>query len=148
MTILVCRHHSSFSLTHRFLDWTKVKESNGVTTYYRHEEGSPMHSIKLEGTKFNSTFDQRILWGIIDAPLFNVLAVIYETELYGQWWPLLSVRFHFQWAHREHLHCEWNVCDCELNSWCFITNVLLNWIHCEARLIENVLMNRIRCTSL
>jgi len=55
--------------------WTLVNDKDGVRSYYRHETSSPMHSMKIEG--------------IIPAPLFNVLAIIYEVDLYITWWPLL-----------------------------------------------------------
>jgi len=50
-----------------------VKERDGLKTFYRHESSTPIHSIKLEG--------------IVDSPIFNVLALINELDLYVNWCP-------------------------------------------------------------
>eukprot|EP01116_Phalansterium_solitarium_P014515 TRINITY_DN32220_c0_g1_i1.p1 TRINITY_DN32220_c0_g1~~TRINITY_DN32220_c0_g1_i1.p1 ORF type:complete len:309 (+),score=111.01 TRINITY_DN32220_c0_g1_i1:122-1048(+) len=54
-------------------DWTLVKESAGVKTFYRHESSTPIHSIKMRG--------------IIEAPAVNILACINEVDLYNTWMP-------------------------------------------------------------
>eukprot|EP01114_Cavostelium_apophysatum_P016047 TRINITY_DN4501_c0_g1_i1.p1 TRINITY_DN4501_c0_g1~~TRINITY_DN4501_c0_g1_i1.p1 ORF type:complete len:333 (-),score=43.80 TRINITY_DN4501_c0_g1_i1:115-1113(-) len=69
--------------------WTLVRESDGVKTFYRHEESTPTYSIKMEG--------------IIDSPLFNVLALAYEDDLYKNFIPMVkeSRRLHFVSGYRK-----------------------------------------------
>jgi hypothetical protein len=57
--------------------WNLVKESARMRTWYRNEEGNPIHSIKIEAT--------------LDAPLFNILAIINEVDLYVDWVPFLKI---------------------------------------------------------
>ncbi len=54
-----------------------MNESSTVTTYYRNEANSPCHSIKLQG--------------IVNGPLFNIVALANEVDLYGTWIPFLKV---------------------------------------------------------
>eukprot|EP01112_Ceratiomyxa_fruticulosa_P019930 TRINITY_DN664_c0_g1_i1.p1 TRINITY_DN664_c0_g1~~TRINITY_DN664_c0_g1_i1.p1 ORF type:complete len:360 (-),score=70.90 TRINITY_DN664_c0_g1_i1:76-1155(-) len=56
--------------------WSLVKNSNGVTTYYRHEENTPIYSVKLVG--------------VIDCPLINICCILNEIEFYPLWIPKLS----------------------------------------------------------
>ena len=72
------------------LDWNLVKQVDGIKVHYKHEVDTGIHSIKMEG------FVKCILlsdWlGVMDSPLFDIIAVIYELDLYIQWWPLLKVQ--------------------------------------------------------
>jgi len=56
--------------------WNLVKEADGVKTFYKHESSTPVHSIRLEG--------------VVESPLFDVTAVVYEADLYKNWWPLVK----------------------------------------------------------
>jgi len=64
---------------HTLNGWSLVKKKNEVSTFYRHEEGDLMHSIRLEG--------------VISCPIFDVLAVVYEVDLYPEWWPHIKECF-------------------------------------------------------
>lgn len=59
-----------------FIGWVLVRETDRTKTWYKNEEGNPIHSIKIEG--------------IINSPLFNVLAVFNEDQLYTEWIPFLK----------------------------------------------------------
>ena len=51
--------------------WELVKKSSGVETFWKQEPGQPTVSIKL--------------LGVIDAPVANLIAIIYENDLWCQW---------------------------------------------------------------
>jgi hypothetical protein len=53
--------------------WTLQREAFGIRTLYAHEEGSALHRTRIEGT--------------IDSPLYNIMAVLYEVDLYPRWVP-------------------------------------------------------------
>jgi len=54
--------------------WKIEKETKLMKAYYKKETNNPIHSVKLEG--------------IINSSVLNVLAVLYEVDLYSNWWPL------------------------------------------------------------
>jgi len=56
--------------------WTKTYDSNGIQTFYRHEGNTPIHSLRMEG--------------LINAPIFDVLAVLNEADLYSTWVPMMK----------------------------------------------------------
>jgi hypothetical protein len=68
-------------LAQRILDaisddtWDLSTNSNNTQVYYR-EEGNALHSLKIVGT--------------IDSPMFNVLAIFYECDLYQTWTPRMK----------------------------------------------------------
>ncbi|EGC36606.1 hypothetical protein DICPUDRAFT_77723 [Dictyostelium purpureum] len=52
--------------------WQSIHNSNGIHSMYK-ENGSGMHSIRIEG--------------IIESPIFDVCSVIMEADLYSSWIP-------------------------------------------------------------
>ena len=56
--------------------WTLVKESERMKTWYRHVDGNPVHSIKIDA--------------LLNVPLFNLLSIINEVDLYVDWIPFLK----------------------------------------------------------
>jgi hypothetical protein len=56
--------------------WTVLREDKNGKTLYRAEEGMDAHSFKVSGT--------------MKAPLLNVLAVIYELDLWSNWFPFMK----------------------------------------------------------
>eukprot|EP00762_Andalucia_godoyi_P002124 ANDGO_02525.mRNA.1 hypothetical protein SAMD00019534_059680 len=56
--------------------WTLRKEDKTCRVYYRHDEATPIHSIKMEGE--------------MDCHIFNVLAVVNELDLYKNWVPYMK----------------------------------------------------------
>lgn len=56
--------------------WVLVKEAGTYQTFYRNEDGNPIHSIKIKG--------------VLNVPLFNLAAVINEIDLYVDWVPFLK----------------------------------------------------------
>ncbi len=63
------------------LGWTLVRETDGVKTHYRHEDSTPVHSIKMEG--------------VINSPALNIMAIMNEHSLYDTWIPLLKAHSPF-----------------------------------------------------
>jgi hypothetical protein len=60
-------------LTRFFSDWGVISDKNGVKIQYNPEPELATHSFKIEA--------------IVRAPLFNLIAVVYEVELYNKWMP-------------------------------------------------------------
>lgn len=56
--------------------WTLAKHHKGFRTHYRYEDGEPTVSVKVCGR--------------IDAPILNVVALIYETDLWRSWYDRLT----------------------------------------------------------
>ena len=57
--------------------WILQKESHGVRTYYQnHPETTNIHSIRLDGD--------------VEAPMFIVLALFHEVDLFSKWIPTYS----------------------------------------------------------
>lgn len=57
--------------------WVLQKESHEVRTLYQHHPSRPhLHSIRLEG--------------IVDAPVFCLLALLHEVDLFHKWLPSYS----------------------------------------------------------
>lgn len=57
--------------------WELQKESHDVRTLYKHNESAPqIHSIRLEGK--------------VDAPVFYLLALLHEVDLFEKWIPTYS----------------------------------------------------------
>lgn len=53
--------------------WTQVNSTKGIITYYRKEATAKTHSFKVQGE--------------VKAPLVNMLACVYEVDLFGKWMP-------------------------------------------------------------
>ena len=60
-----------------YIGWVLMNESPTVATYYRNEANSPCHSIKMIG--------------VVNSPLFNIVALVNEVDLYRTWIPFLKV---------------------------------------------------------
>ncbi len=56
--------------------WQLVRSSKDTHTYYRPEEGLPTHSFKITG--------------IANVDLMSLFSVIYEADLYKEWFPFMS----------------------------------------------------------
>lgn len=56
--------------------WTLQKEDSHCRVYYRHDETTPIHSIKMEGE--------------MDCNIFHVLSVVNEIDLYTKWVPQMK----------------------------------------------------------
>jgi len=69
--------------------WSLQRDSDNVKTWYKHEESAPIYSIKMEG--------------IVESPIFNILAMAYEDDLYTTWVPMLkeSRRVYFVSGYRK-----------------------------------------------
>lgn len=58
-------------------DWILQKESHDVKTFYKNHESTPnIHSIRLDG--------------IVDAPVFYLLSLLHEVDLFHKWLPTYS----------------------------------------------------------
>jgi hypothetical protein len=53
--------------------WEKMRDYDGISTLYKKEEGTDFHTLRVEGN--------------VQAPLFNILAVFYEIDLFKLWLP-------------------------------------------------------------
>ena len=60
----------------RLHEWNEVGNSDGIRTYYKHQEGSPCHSFAV--------------FGDVNAPIFNVLSCLYEVDMLHTWMPGLT----------------------------------------------------------
>ena len=71
------------------IGWILQKESKGIRTFYRHDSSNRhIHSIRLDGE--------------VDAPLFILLAMLHEVDLFHKWIPtyaFLGLEFATQIAH-------------------------------------------------
>ena len=53
--------------------WTLQRDSDGIRTLHRHLEDNGVHSIRIEG--------------IVDSPMFDILALLHEVDLFHTWLP-------------------------------------------------------------
>jgi hypothetical protein len=53
--------------------WERMRDYDGISTLYKKEEGTDFHTLRVEGN--------------VNAPLFNILAVFYEIDLFKLWLP-------------------------------------------------------------
>eukprot|EP00164_Ancoracysta_twista_P011785 GFYU01018310.1.p1 GENE.GFYU01018310.1~~GFYU01018310.1.p1 ORF type:complete len:385 (-),score=119.91 GFYU01018310.1:109-1233(-) len=85
--------------------WNQVR-GPPTSMWYRHDEGSPLHSLKVER--------------VIEAPLINILALFNEADLYSEIIPLLRISRHVLQAGRTqkvvHIQTKlmWPIADREL----------------------------------
>lgn len=71
--------------------WTCVHKDSSIAAYYRHEDGQPLHSVKVEG--------------LLDAPLVNVACALQEWDYYTFWAPFVeSITPLEDKTHRKILH--------------------------------------------
>jgi hypothetical protein len=56
--------------------WQLCTDKDEIQTFYRREENEKLHAIKIQGT--------------IDSPMFNVLSIFYEIDLYKTWMPRMT----------------------------------------------------------
>ncbi|MES1909445.1 MAG: hypothetical protein MHM6MM_002178 [Cercozoa sp. M6MM] len=56
-------------------EWTRTQSRHGISTFYRAEEGSNTYSFKVEG--------------ILDRSVFDLVAVLFEVDLFSEWFPFL-----------------------------------------------------------
>eukprot|EP01104_Vermistella_antarctica_P007353 TRINITY_DN1817_c0_g1_i1.p1 TRINITY_DN1817_c0_g1~~TRINITY_DN1817_c0_g1_i1.p1 ORF type:complete len:599 (-),score=144.57 TRINITY_DN1817_c0_g1_i1:73-1869(-) len=54
--------------------WDVVRQADGITTLYKNETNTPVHSVKMKG--------------VVNCPTFNMAAVMYEADLYSNWIPM------------------------------------------------------------
>ena len=54
-------------------DWTLQTDSDGINTYYRHTDDASTYSIKITGD--------------VEAPMFDLLALFHEIDLFNTWLP-------------------------------------------------------------
>lgn len=60
-----------------FQDWELITSRDDISTYFRHEENTPIYSLKLDAK--------------IPTPIFNVASIFYEIDLYKKWVPYMEV---------------------------------------------------------
>jgi hypothetical protein len=53
--------------------WELCANKDNIQTFYRKEAHEKLHTLKIQGT--------------IDSPMFNVLSIFYEIDLYKTWLP-------------------------------------------------------------
>lgn len=58
-------------------DWEVQGDSDGIKSFFKHEENSPVYSIKFEGE--------------VDYPMLNLLSIFYEIDLYPKWCPYMTL---------------------------------------------------------
>jgi hypothetical protein len=58
------------------LDWEKVSDCDGIICHFKHEDNSPVYSMKMSGE--------------VDAPMLNVVSIFYEIDLYPVWCPYMT----------------------------------------------------------
>jgi hypothetical protein len=56
--------------------WNLMKDADGVSTFYRNEAGSPVHSLRIQGQ--------------VKSSLVNIAALISEADLYPTWLSIVS----------------------------------------------------------
>jgi len=71
--------------------WETVRKSENSHTLYRREEGKETHSFKVSSIRCFRLNNELQCIGEIDAPLFHIVAVIYEIDLYPKWFPFMKV---------------------------------------------------------
>ncbi len=87
--------------------WTESSRSGASITYYRKEEGSPLHAFKVSG--------------IVNCSIHDIFPVIYEADLYSSWFPLMNTSAELKSVSRFHkivqcgLKCPWPFNDRLLN---------------------------------
>jgi hypothetical protein len=59
-------------------DWIVAREGqeDGITTCYKHVDGSSLYSVRVQG--------------VVEEPLFNVISIFFEADLYPQWVPTMD----------------------------------------------------------
>jgi len=83
--------------------WTECAKSDTTRTYYRKEEGVAAHSFKVSG--------------IVDCELMDLFAVIYEADLYQEWFPFMKTTTELATLSRFHklvhatINCPWPLTD-------------------------------------
>jgi hypothetical protein len=59
-------------------DWELITSRDDISTYYRHEENTPIYSLKLDAK--------------MQSPIFDVTSIFYEVDLYKTWVPYMEVK--------------------------------------------------------
>jgi hypothetical protein len=57
--------------------WELCADKDDIQTYYRKEENEKLHALKIQGT--------------IDSPMFDVISIFYEVDLYKTWMPRMTL---------------------------------------------------------
>jgi len=71
--------------------WTRVRNSGGTQTLIRKEEGKDLFSFKVVGE--------------VEAPILNITALIYEIDLYPNWFPCCRASQELCVVSRFHKQC-------------------------------------------